>query len=140
MDVLDVPDRSASRRIGAASYAVLYEMARAILDSGAGLVLESNFRRVVSLIELRALVARSRAALVQCDAPRDVLLRRYAERAPSRHPGHHDLALELATDLNASDFEPPDLGIPAIRVDTTDGYRPPLADVLAFVLASFRDS
>lgn len=136
MDVLDVPDRAASRRVGAASYAVLYEIARAVLDGGAGLVLESNFRRVASLPELHALSERADAVLVQCHASRDILLQRYVARAPSRHRGHHDAHVELAADLDADEFEPPDLGIPVLRVDTSDDYQPPLADILAFVLAS----
>ncbi len=138
MDVLDVPDRPASRRVGAASYAVLYEMARGLLDAGTSLVLESNFRRVESGHQLRVLAARSRALLVQCTAPRDVLLRRYVERATLRHPGHHDLEVELASDLDAREFEPPDLDVPIVRVETSDGYRPPLAEIIAFVLASSR--
>lgn len=140
MDVLDVPDRAASRRLGAASYAVLYEIARAILDGHSGLVLESNFRRVASLSDLLALTGGANAVLVQCSAPQDVVLRRYAERSPSRHRGHHDVSVELAADLDAGEFEPPDLGIPVLRVDTSEGYRPPLAEILAFVLASSRDS
>ncbi len=129
-------DRAASRRVGAASYAVLYEMAGALLDAGAGLVLETNFRRVVSRSALLALTERANTVFVHCGAPRDVIIRRYAERRPSRHPGHHDIAVELGADLDAGEFEPPDLGIPLLRVDTTDGYQPALAEVVAFVLGS----
>src|SRR5207244_6009855 len=45
MDVLGAPDVAASRRIGRATYAVLWAMADAITSSGLGLVLEANFHR-----------------------------------------------------------------------------------------------
>lgn len=140
MDVLEAPDRAASRRIGAASYGVLFAVARALVDGGVSFVLESNFRREESAGELRALAARSRAVLLQCDSPRDLLLRRYLERAPARHPGHHDERGELSADIDTAAFEPPDLGVPTIRIDTTDGYRPPLAELVRLVLTSSADS
>ena len=61
MDVLGSPDIDASRRIGRATYAVLYAMAGAIVASGTGVVVESNFDRELSAAPLRALAARGRA-------------------------------------------------------------------------------
>lgn len=133
MDALEVPDRAASRRVGAASYAVLYATARSLLEAGVGLVLESNFRRTDSAPALRSLASLGRGVLVQCGARGEVLRRRYAERIPFRHPGHHDAAVALDADLDASAFDAPDLGIPVHLVDTSDGYRPGLADLLALL-------
>ena len=116
MDVLGAPDVAASRRIGRATYAVLWTMADAIVSSGTGLVLESNFHRDLSANELRALATRGDATFVHCLAPLDVIKARYAARV--RHPGHKDAELLAAWDGDLEVFEPP-AGIRALHVDTT---------------------
>jgi predicted kinase len=116
MDVLGAPDLAASRRIGQATYEVLWAMAEAIVASGTGLVLESNFRREGSAVRLRAIAARGDAVFVHCVAPVDVIRQRYASRV--RHPGHKDAELLASWDGDVTVFEPP-AGIDAIRVDTT---------------------
>jgi hypothetical protein len=75
----------------------------------------------VSEPELRPLAARSRTVLVHCWAPRDVLVERNRARAPHRHPGHHDLVrLEGGPWwLEPPALEPPELGVPCLRVDTS---------------------
>ena len=116
MDVLGSPDIDASRRIGRATYAVLYAMAGAIVASGTGVVVESNFDRELSAAPLRALAARGRAVFVHCDVDPDVARERYAARV--RHPGHHDAELLARWDLDVARYAPPD-GLRAIRVDTS---------------------
>lgn len=138
MDALGSPDRARSRELGAASYALLYANASWLLDAGVGLVVESNFRRRLAEAQLRSLAARARAVLIHCQAPRDVVLGRYARRAASgvRHPGHHDDPSEVAHDLDAQEFEPLALGVTTLRVDTADGYLPALEEILAFIRAA----
>ena len=116
MDVLGAPDVAASRRIGRATYAVLWAMADAIASSGTGLVLESNFHRDLSADGLRALAARGDVTFVHCVAPLDVIKTRYAARV--RHPGHKDAENLAAWDGDLEVFEPP-AGIRALHVDTT---------------------
>ncbi|HYW26678.1 MAG TPA: AAA family ATPase [Terriglobales bacterium] len=121
MDAVGPVDLERSKALGVATFAVMYALARSHLDTGAGLVLEANFASGVSEPELRPLVARSRAVLVHCWAPRDVLIERYRERAPHRHPGHHDLVRLDAGPwwLEPPALEPPELGAPCLRVDTS---------------------
>jgi predicted kinase len=119
MDVLGAPDVAASRRIGSATYAVLWAMAEAIVSSGTGLVLESNFHRERSAGSLRTLAARGDAIFVHCVAPPEIIKERYRTRV--RHPGHKDAELLAAwdrQDLDLTVFEPP-AGIRALHVDTT---------------------
>ena len=86
---------------------MLYAVAASVIDSGTGLVLESNFRRGVSDAELRPLVNRSRAVFVHCTVPDIERRRRCAERI--RHPGHFDAALLAAWDPEITVFGPPAL-------------------------------
>lgn len=116
MDVLGAPDVESSRRIGRATYAVLWAMAEAIASSGIGLVLESNFHRDLSADALRALAARGDATFVHCVAPLEVIKQRYASRV--RHQGHRDVELLATWDGDLTVFEPP-AGIRALHVDTT---------------------
>jgi predicted kinase len=95
---------------------VLWAMADAIVSSGSGLVLESNFHRDLAADALRALAARGDATFVHCVAPLDVIKERYRSRV--RHPGHKDAELLAAWDEDLTVFEPPD-GIRALHVDTT---------------------
>jgi predicted kinase len=130
------PDVPASMRLGAGAYAMLYVVAQQVLEARTGLIIESNFRRDVSEMELRPLLAGSDPGLIHCTAPPEVVLRRYAERPArgDRHPAHLDAqrAAALADDLAAGRFEPPDLPIPTLVVDTTDGWSPPYEEVRDF--------
>jgi predicted kinase len=126
MDSLGVDGLERSRELGRAAFAVLFAVAGCHLDAGAGLVLDANFARSVSEPSLEPLVARSRAAVVHCGAPREVLVARYRARAPERHPGHYDL-LRLGDDLPwlaPPATEPPELGVPCLRVDTAGAWEP----------------
>lgn len=108
---------------------MLYAVARSLLDAGAGIVLESNFRRGISEPELRPLVERSRAVFVHCAVPDAERRRRYAGRI--RHPGHFDAALLAAWDPDAAVFGPPDLdGLTNIEADGAA----PTAETVATVM------
>ena len=91
-------------------------MADAIVSSGSGVVVESNFHRELSADALRALAARGEATFVHCQAPLDVIKERYASRV--RHPGHKDAERLASSDGDLTVFEPP-AGIRTLRVGTT---------------------
>jgi predicted kinase len=136
-DGLGAPsDVAASQRIGIAAYRILFDVAARILQAGAGVIVESNFRRGQSEPELRRLVELADARLVHCTAEPATLRARYAARFErgDRHPVHLDAhrAAALAEDLAIGRFEPLDLPIPTIIVATEDGYEPDLAQILAF--------
>jgi predicted kinase len=136
-DTLGAEDRDASKRLGAAAYELLYATAGWLLDAGTGAIVESNFWRGLSETRLAPLIARARPALVHCEAPLSTLLERHAERIAraERHAVHFDVAETeaLRAAVENGTFEPLDLGVPTLRVDTTDGYRPGIEEVLAFV-------
>ena len=117
-----------STALGRASYALLFAITDRLLKGGAGVIIESNFRRGTAEPELTPLVEHAAAVLVHCEAPRTVVIERVLARAgrDDRHPIHPDLdrLADLERDLTDGTFEPLDLGIEAIRVDTTNGYVP----------------
>jgi predicted kinase len=130
------PDVRASMQLGAVAYSVVYFVAQQLIEAGTGLIIESNFRRGVSETELQPLLGWSDACLIQCTAVPEVVLRRYAERADrgERHAAHLDAdrAAALAVDLADGRFEPLDLAIPTLVVETSDGWRPPYEEIRDF--------
>jgi predicted kinase len=136
-DAMGLPsDVPASMRLGDGAYATLYLALAAVLDAGTGAVVDSNFRRGVSEPGLRPLLAMGTACLVHCTADASTLQARYEARfvRGERHPVHldGDRVAGLAEDLAYGRFEPLDLPIPTLVVNTTDGWRPSYEDVRDF--------
>jgi predicted kinase len=133
-DTLGAADVAQSRALGAATYALLYATAGWLLDGGAGAVLESNFHRGLSEPSLLPLVTRSSAMIVHCHAPAEVVMGRYRARAArgERHPVHfdEDVIPRLRAGLKDGLFEPLDLPVPCLRVETAEGYDPPYERIL----------
>ena len=138
MDSLGSPDRARSRELGAASYAVMYDLIEQLLNAKLSLIVESNFSHGVSEPELIRIASNARIAQIHCQTSHEEVFRRYRERAESgvRHPGHHDTDAETIADLESSlrgsRHEPLKLDAPLLIVDTTDGYRPCIDENAAF--------
>jgi predicted kinase len=124
-DTIGAPDRAASMQLGLATIRLMFHLTARLLDARTGLVLESAFRRGLSERDLRPLTCRARSVLVHCRGDPQVIARRYRERAErgERHPGHHDLLrVETVHEAIASSvYEPRQLEVPTLQVDTTAG-------------------
>jgi 8-oxo-dGTP diphosphatase len=129
-----------SERFGLASVGVFYSAAKTLLRAGTGAILDTNFRRGVSDPELLPLLEISRAVQVHCAVPPEENSRRYIARHErgERHPAHFDAERiarvqsgERKVDWSA--YEPLEIGIPTLRVDTQSGHKPLLTEILAFV-------
>ena len=101
-DTLGWSDRAWSKRLGAATYEILFHIVEAQLHAGASLVVESNFHPTYhneTFISLQK-VYRFAAFQIRCVADGDVLFARFKARAESgeRHPGHVEA-------LNYGEFE-----------------------------------
>lgn len=138
-DTIGAPDRQSSAQLGRAAYSLLYAMASRLLDAGVGALLESNFHRGYSETDLGPLVIHANAMLVHCQGDPATIVRRYRERAErgERHPGHHDIEVvaRLGEQLDGGLFEPLELGVPTLQVDTTTGkeYVPAFGEIVTFL-------
>ena len=130
-DSLGADDVDASARLGAAAYALIFALARPMLDSGVSAIVEANFFQDQK-DDFTSLPAH-RFVQIHCHAPLAVLSERYASR--SRHPGHHDAEKikELPSRLESGAHDALDLPGELIELDTT---RPVDLDALAEVLRS----
>ncbi len=124
-DTLGWSDREWSKRLGIASYALLYDFVEAHLRVGASLVVEANFKPRYDSARFLALRERYPFSLLQLvlRAPSEVLQSRFAARARAggRHPGHVDIDFEseFAAQLEAGLYGPLDVPGTVLEVDTT---------------------
>ena len=116
-DALGPGDAAWSARLGAAAYALIFAVARSILATGTGAIVEANFFRGQE--RDFALLPEHRTVQVHCDVPFAVLVDRYRGRV--RHPGHHDdqFVTELAARFESGVHATLDLPGNLVRVDTT---------------------
>jgi chloramphenicol 3-O-phosphotransferase len=112
-DSLGHADLQWSRRLGAASFAVMFALLRYFPVA----VAEAPFAPVAGP-ELLAICPRPIEVFCRCPDPE--VMRRYLVRAPSRHPGHldHQMAAEIRVRLERG-VGPLGLGGPLLEVDTT---------------------
>lgn len=118
-DALGTGDENWSKRMGAATYAVMWALLRRFPSA----VVESNFGEA-DVPQLLALC--ERPVQVHCTGPTAELVRRFEAR--ERHPGHVDADYPLDRDDQA---RPLPLGGPLLEVDTTRDVD--LDDVAAWV-------
>jgi predicted kinase len=133
LESLGAASLSESQKLGRAAFTMLYAAATELVGAGVSLILEAPFRSGVSEPSLTALTHRAAAAVIVCTASSEVVVRRFRQRASSseRHPGHMDrIRPEMS---RAIAFDPPDLGLPAVVVNTSDGYQPPLQELIEWI-------
>jgi len=142
-DALGWSDRVWSRKVGAASFQLLFAIAEAQLAAGRSLILEANFRSAFDTPRFLDLIARYPCAPFQvyCEAAPDMLLRRFQARweAGARHPGHAEheqMADFVANHLTPGAYAPLDIGGALHTLDTTDVARLNLASLNAALRAT----
>jgi predicted kinase len=125
MDSLGAENREESRKIGIATYNVLYRLFKAVMRTGNSLVIESNFYADYDSEKLNSLIRKFgyTAVQIQCRTESKVLFERYMKRANSgaRHPGHFDLQYQnIESALTKGYTKPLKIDGKLIELDTTD--------------------
>lgn len=123
-DALGTGDLAWSRRLGAATFDLLFHILGSELAAGRSCLVEGNFdaQRATPRFNALQTIHLFRPFQLLCVAEGATLLSRYAARIGTRHPGHHDtevLATASATLLTGI-AEPLGLGGTLITVDTTN--------------------
>ena len=125
-DTLGTIDRAWSKKLGAASYSIMYKMIEVLLKAHQSIIVESNFNpdfdrkhfcRFKDLYPIEPIE-------IACKTERTVLIDRFIARSQSgeRHPGHLDEhnSAEFQAMLGSGDYTPLNLGSASVEVDTTD--------------------
>lgn len=124
-DALGWKDRDWSKKIGLASYDLLYFVIETLLKAGVSFIIESNFKPEFDNPKFAALkeLYDFDALQILCRAEGKVLFERFKKRSESgeRHPGHVDAGNydEFKNLLLSGRREPLDLRGPVIEIDTT---------------------
>lgn len=136
LDRLGAADRAESRRLGAASWSLLWAMLEQ-LGGRVPLIVESNFSSGRDEMNLAAHLAFSAPVLLHCQTDMATIQRRIAARTGSRdrHPGHFDDIAwpELERRLFDGVYGMLDLPFPTLRIDTTAGLNPNLEAILDYI-------
>jgi predicted kinase len=122
------------------SVGLFYGTLRHYIAAGASVIADFSWRRGLSEADLGRVAALARPVDVHCQVPVGVAHRRFVERERALHPGvppeegpaAHIVRQMADGEFPWATFDPLDLGMPRIVVDTTDGYRPGLAEIARF--------
>jgi predicted kinase len=107
------------------------------LREGVSLIAEEAFSRARAEAALRAFGELANAVIITCDTSDEEATRRYIERENANPWKRPDVLAASVDQLRSGAypwraFDAFDLGVPALRVDTTAGYAPDLDAVVAF--------
>ncbi|BAZ10768.1 cytidylate kinase [Calothrix sp. NIES-4071] len=125
-DSLGWSDREWSKKLGIASYDLLYHFIDSLVSKNISLIVESNFKAAFDTEKYRKLQNQYGLKLIQihCHTKGEVLLKRFKERSESgeRHPGHVDHLNyeEFRATLLKGGYEILDVESTNFQVDTTD--------------------
>lgn len=124
-DSLGIKDREWSKKLGKASYAILYSFLQELLQSSTSVVIETNFKPEIDSVHFQDILKHYNVSALQvlCYADGELLYERFLARGKSkeRHPGHLDAEshLEHKEQLLKGKILPLKLDIPLIEIDTT---------------------
>lgn len=125
---------------GERSIGLFYDTVAHFLDAGASVIADLSWRRGISEAGLSRVAQLARPVNVHCDVSVETAHRRFLERDRALQPGvepadgvHGAIVRQMERgEFPWNVFEPLDLDMPRILVDTSDGYQPGLDDVARF--------
>lgn len=126
------------------SVGLFYATLRHHLEAGASVIAEFSWRRGLSEADLGKLLPLARPVNVHCELPVEMAHRRFLAREellnpgvpPEEGPAGHVVRQMAAGAFPWPVFDPLDLDMPRIVVDTTNGYRPGIEEVTRFCWAA----
>ncbi|MEV4670164.1 MULTISPECIES: AAA family ATPase [Actinomadura] len=109
---------------------------RLLLEAGVTAVAEAAFQDKVWRPNLEPLTALADIRVVRCTVDSEIARERIVQRVEHGHRAAHgdrDLLEAIAAGRHSLDsYVPLRMDLPTLIVDTSDGYRPALADIAAF--------
>jgi predicted kinase len=118
---------------------VFFDVVRLLVGAGVTLVAEAAFQDRLWRPQLEPLADSARLRIIRCTVDARVSFERAARRAAEnevRLKAHGDSTIGTGIEewrRSFESFEHISLPSPALDVDTTDGYRPGLQEIVAFV-------
>lgn len=120
-------------------YHTYFDVLESLLRQRISLVTEAAFQHKLWQPKLDPLRNIANIKIVYCEIDGEIAKKRFIERGltdPERARFHDDMGIHADTDISDTllgNHVPPNLSVPMLTVDTTDGYQPPMEDILTFV-------
>lgn len=124
--------------IGRVVYEVFFDTIERLLRSRITLVVEAAFQHKVWAPKLEPWRKIARVRIVQCEVSAAVARERHIARGladPERERFHDDQPVRAAREgraLPLEEYDPPRMEVPTLVVDTKDGCRPGMGEVVGF--------
>jgi predicted kinase len=122
-------------------YTAFFEILEFLLIKRITLIAEAAFQHHLWAPPLEGLLQISEIKIIICMVDPHLARSRFVQRGlsdPNRLKFHGDWGVRAAQEgieLPPGDYNPPLLPIPTLEVDTSEGYRPSLNDIEAFLLS-----
>ena len=121
-------------------YTIFFETVDFVVSKGVSVVIEAAFQHKVWAPKLTHLAEAARVCIVVCTVDPNLARSRFIERSltdPDRERFHGDNAVHAAKDgieLQVMQYQPPEMDLPTLTVDTTNGYNPTLDQIVSFAI------
>jgi predicted kinase len=119
---------------------IFFETVDFVVSRGVSVVVEAAFQHKLWAPKLTHLAEAARVSIVVCTVDPNLARSRFIERGladPARERFHGDNAVHAAKggiELPVMQYEPPEMDLPILTVDTTDGYNPTLDQIASFAM------
>ena len=114
-----------------------FESILLLLKSNISCVAESAFQHKLWLSQYEALSEKAAVKLLICRTDKVIANRRFLDRKnedPLREYFHGDSSISSEND--EYEYTPPQFPVPVLEVDTTEGYKPNLEEIVFFIRKS----
>lgn len=121
-------------------YAIFFETVEFVVSRGLSVVIEAAFQHKLWAPKLTSLAEAARVSIVVCTVDPQLARSRWLERGladTARERFHGDNAVHAAKhdiELPVEDYDPPNMDLPILTVDTTHGYNPALDQIVSFAM------
>ena len=119
---------------------IFFETVDFVVSKGISVVIEAAFQHKLWVPKLTHLAEVARVSIVVCTVDPNLARSRFIERGlanPARERFHGDNAVNATKDgleLPVMQYEPPEMDLPILTVDTTDSYNPTLDQIASFAM------
>lgn len=123
-------------------YHTYFDVLEFLLRQRITLVTEVAFQHKLWQPKLDPLRAIADIKIVYCEVNGEVAKSRFIERGqrdPARAKFHDNMSIRHDTDISntsLANYTPPQLDVPTLTVDTSDGYQPTMAEIVSFLAMS----
>ncbi len=140
VNTIKISDMPATNDLNRSVYTIFFETVAFLLDKGITLICEAAFQHHLWVPELESLKKVARIHLIICSINAQLAASRFTERGLAdidRAQFHDDWASKTSkegVEYLSKRYEPPQLDVPTLKVDTSDGYQPTFEEIIAFAV------